>query len=184
MDYMVHGILQARMLRWIVFAFSRGSSQPRDQSQIFCIQGDSLPAEPPGKPRNTGVGNLLLLQWILLTQELNWGLLHSGRDSLPTELSGKPSFRECGSRWWHRRILDSPPLMNSVNLQLHMKQSPLKKIWKLAEHLLHLLRWGKVTLRWIEQAEIQSHYKLNLWCINQKWRRYSQTWFFFFFALF
>ena len=37
---------------------------------------DSLPAEPLGKPKNTEVGSLSLLQWIFLTQELNWGLLH------------------------------------------------------------------------------------------------------------
>ena len=30
MDYTVHGILQARMLEWVAFPFSRGSSQPRD----------------------------------------------------------------------------------------------------------------------------------------------------------
>ena len=30
-DYTVHGILQARILEWVVFPFSRGSSQPRDQ---------------------------------------------------------------------------------------------------------------------------------------------------------
>ena len=30
MDYTVHGILQARVLEWIAFPFSRGSSQPRD----------------------------------------------------------------------------------------------------------------------------------------------------------
>ena len=41
------------------------------------LQADSLPAEPQGKPKNTGVGSLSLLQWIFLTQELNWGLLHS-----------------------------------------------------------------------------------------------------------
>ena len=35
---------------------------------------DSLPAEPPEKPKNTGVGSLSLLEGILLTQELNWGL--------------------------------------------------------------------------------------------------------------
>ena len=29
MDYTVHGILQARMLEWVAFPFSRGSSQPR-----------------------------------------------------------------------------------------------------------------------------------------------------------
>ena len=37
---------------------------------------DSLPSEPPGKPKNTGMGSLSLLQGIFLTQELNWSLLH------------------------------------------------------------------------------------------------------------
>ena len=39
------------------------------------LQGDSLPAEPQGKPKNTGVGSLSLLQRIFPTQESNWGLL-------------------------------------------------------------------------------------------------------------
>ena len=33
MDYTVHGILQARILQWVAFPFSRGSSQPRDRTQ-------------------------------------------------------------------------------------------------------------------------------------------------------
>ena len=37
---------------------------------------DSLPAEPQGKPKNTGVGSLSLLQEIFLSQESNPGLLH------------------------------------------------------------------------------------------------------------
>ena len=40
------------------------------------LQADSLPAEPQGKPKNTGVDSLSLLQWIFPTQELNQGLLH------------------------------------------------------------------------------------------------------------
>ena len=39
-------------------------------------QVDSLPSEPPEKPKNTGVGRLSLLQGIFLTQESNQGLLH------------------------------------------------------------------------------------------------------------
>ena len=39
MDYTVHEILQARILEWVAFPFSRGSSQPRDQSQVSCIAG-------------------------------------------------------------------------------------------------------------------------------------------------
>ena len=39
MDYTVHGILQARILEWVAFPFSRGSSQPRDQTQASHIMG-------------------------------------------------------------------------------------------------------------------------------------------------
>ena len=72
----VHGILQARILEWVATPSSRGSSQPRDQTQSPTLQVDSLPSEPLGKFMNTGVGNLSLLQGIFPTQELNWGLLH------------------------------------------------------------------------------------------------------------
>ena len=37
--YTVHGILQARILEWVAFPFSRGSSQPRDLTQVSCIAG-------------------------------------------------------------------------------------------------------------------------------------------------
>ena len=37
---------------------------------------DYLPAEPQGKPKNTGMGNRSLLQWIFLTLESNQGLMH------------------------------------------------------------------------------------------------------------
>ena len=39
MDYIVHEILQARILEWVAFPLSRGSSQPRDWTQVFCIAG-------------------------------------------------------------------------------------------------------------------------------------------------
>ena len=37
--YVVHGILQARLLEWVAIPFSRGSSQPRDQTQVSRIAG-------------------------------------------------------------------------------------------------------------------------------------------------
>ena len=36
-DSSVHGISQARILEWVAISFSRGSSQPRDQTYISCI---------------------------------------------------------------------------------------------------------------------------------------------------
>ena len=35
----VHGILQARILEWVVIPFSRGSSQPRNRTQVSCTAG-------------------------------------------------------------------------------------------------------------------------------------------------
>ena len=40
------------------------------------LQADSSLTEALGKPKNTGMGSLSLLQGIFLTQELNQGLLH------------------------------------------------------------------------------------------------------------
>ena len=54
-DYTVHGIVQARILEWVAFPFSRGSSQPRDQTQVSHIVAESLPAEPQGKPSDLKV---------------------------------------------------------------------------------------------------------------------------------
>ena len=76
---LAHGILQARILEWVALPFSRGSSQPRDWTQVSCTSGGFLPAEPRGKPKNTGVDGLSLLQGIFQTQELNMGLLHCRR---------------------------------------------------------------------------------------------------------
>ena len=43
-DYTAHGILQARIVEWVDFAFSRGSSQPRDRTQVSCIAGEFFPS--------------------------------------------------------------------------------------------------------------------------------------------
>ena len=52
----VHRILQARILEWVANPFFRGSSWPRDRTQVRIrieieseLQADSLPSEPPGK---------------------------------------------------------------------------------------------------------------------------------------
>ena len=91
MDYTVHGILQARILEWVAFPFSRGSSQPRDQTQVSLMQVDSLPAEPHGKPKNTEVGSLSLLQWIFPTHESNRGLLYCRQILYQLSYQGSPT---------------------------------------------------------------------------------------------
>ena len=56
-----------RILEWVAYPFSRGSSQPRNWTGVPALQADSLPAELQGKPKNTGVSSLSLLQGIFPT---------------------------------------------------------------------------------------------------------------------
>ena len=78
MDYTVQGILQA----WTPESKipSPGDlPNPGIKPRSPALRADSLPAEPPGKPKNTGVGSLSLLQQIFLIQGLNRGPLHCRR---------------------------------------------------------------------------------------------------------
>ena len=89
----VHGTLQARILDWVAFPFSRGSSLPNPgfKPRSPALQADSLPAEPQGEPKNTGVGSLSLLQQIFRTQESNRSLLYCKRIIYRLSYQGSPN---------------------------------------------------------------------------------------------
>ena len=57
----IHGISQARVLEWVAFSFSRGSSQPRDQTQVSCNAGIHFTVwatrETPGSYKSSNNGN-------------------------------------------------------------------------------------------------------------------------------
>ena len=61
--------------QWVAFPFSRDLPNPGIKPRSLTLQVDSLSVEPQGKPKNSGVGSLSLLQRIFLTQESNQGLL-------------------------------------------------------------------------------------------------------------
>ena len=82
-----HGLKPARLL--CPWAFCRQDywsglpcptpgdlSNPVIETRFPALQENSLLSESPGKPKNTGVGSLSLLQGIFPTQRSNWGLLH------------------------------------------------------------------------------------------------------------
>ena len=67
------GILQAKYWSGLSCSPPGDLPNPGIKPRSPTLQADSLPAELQGKPKNTGVGSLSLLQWIFLTQESNWG---------------------------------------------------------------------------------------------------------------
>ena len=70
------GILQARILEWVVLPSSRGSPNPGMEPRSSALQVDSLLSELPGNPKNTGVGiandiqNIGYCKWMLHTSRL------------------------------------------------------------------------------------------------------------------
>ena len=89
-NYTVHGLLQARIMEWVTFPFSGDLPNPGIEPRSPVLQAVSLPAEPPGKPKNIGVASLSLLQGIFPTQESNWGLLHCRRILYQLSYQGSP----------------------------------------------------------------------------------------------
>ena len=64
------------------------------ESQSPTLQADSLPAEPQGKPKNTGLGSLSLLQQTFPTQKSNWSLLHCREILYQLNHKGSPRILE------------------------------------------------------------------------------------------
>ena len=84
-----HGILQARILEWVAFLFSRGSSQPRDQTQVSHIASRLFTSWATREAQE-------YWSWVTYpfssgsSQPRNWtGVSWIAGDSSPTELSGK-----------------------------------------------------------------------------------------------
>ena len=75
MDYPWNSPGQNTGVGRVAFPFSRGSPgdlpNPGIKPRSPALQADSLPAQPQGKSKNTGVGSLALLQGFFPTQELN-----------------------------------------------------------------------------------------------------------------
>ena len=88
-------ISQARILELGSLSPSPGDlPNPGIEPRSPALQVDSLPAELPGKPKNTGMGSLSLLQGIFPTPEYNRNLLHFRQILYQLSYQGSPSILE------------------------------------------------------------------------------------------
>ena len=84
-----------RILEWVAFLFSRDLPNPGIKPRSPALQADSLPAEPPGKPKKTAVGSLSLLQGIFLIQESNQGLKQILKCDAAAAAAAAKSLQSC-----------------------------------------------------------------------------------------
>ena len=127
----VHGIFQARILEWVAISFSKtlfpgflrpeywsgypfpspgDISNPRIEPRSPTLQADSLPAEPQGKSKDTGVGSLSLLQGIFPTQKSDQGLLHCRWILYQVSYQGSPKVPWSEVKWSESHSVASNPL--------------------------------------------------------------------------
>ena len=88
---LVHGILQARILEWVAFPFSRESSQPRDWTQVFHIAVWFFTSWATREAQEYWSGEPIPSPMDLPTQESNQGLLHCRRILYQLSYEGSPS---------------------------------------------------------------------------------------------
>ena len=89
MDCTVRGILQARILEWVAFPFSKGSSQPRDPTQVSRITGRFFTSWATREAQEYRSGYPIPSPADLPDPGIQPGSPALQADSLPTELSGK-----------------------------------------------------------------------------------------------
>ena len=94
MDYTVHGILHARILVWVPFPSPAFLANTGIETRCPTLQMDSLPVEPKGEPKITGVGSLSLLQGIFPNQVVNSGLPHCRQILYQLSHKGSPRLME------------------------------------------------------------------------------------------
>ena len=88
---LVHGILQARLLEWVSFPFSRGSSQPRDWTQVFYIAGGFLTSWATRKAQEYWIGYPIPSPADLPNPGIDRGLLRCRQILYQLSYHGNPS---------------------------------------------------------------------------------------------
>ena len=104
----VHGILQARILEWVAVPFSRGSSQPRDWTQVSCIADWFF--------TNWATREALSMRGLEIPMGLLWLPLH--------RLQGPPHPRQ--QFRWHRILCEPPCLPPRMPARPSLTQKHIK----------------------------------------------------------
>ena len=92
----IHGTSPGKNTEMDCHALLQGNlPNPGIEPRSPALQADSLPSEPPRKPKNTGVGSLSLLQGNFPTWESNQDLLHCRQILYQLSYQGSPPHKLC-----------------------------------------------------------------------------------------
>ena len=135
MDHTVHGILQARIPDWVIFPFSRESSQPRDWTQVCHIAGRFFTSWATREAQEYWSSSLSFLQQTFPTQELNQGLLYCRRILYQLSYQGSPdknSIKFLIGDWAYRN--KSVIISQNEKWLLAWSINKIKHLWHMKHH--------------------------------------------------
>ena len=135
MDQTVPEILQARILEWVTFPFSKGYSQPRDWTQVSHIAGRFFTSWATRGAQEYWSSSLSLLQQTLPTQELNQGLLYCRQILYQLSYEGNPdknSIKFLIGDWAYRN--KSVIIWPNEKWLLTWSINKIKHLWHMKHH--------------------------------------------------
>ena len=144
---LAHGILQARILEWVAFHFSRGSSQPRDPTQVSRIAGGFFTSWATREAQECWSAQPIPSPADLPDSGIEPGPPALQEDSLPTELPGRlyswfyknitsPFMTYCDFVFIFWEILYILDFFGFVYLKIFLSQNLEKIIWKSLNKIL------------------------------------------------
>ena len=96
----VHGVFQARVLEWVAISFSRGSSQPRNQTWVSCIAGRCCTIWATGKCYTWYIRPIKgECEISLISEQIRWGWESKSSEHGCLRLNPAPSV-SCSPNWF------------------------------------------------------------------------------------
>ena len=158
MDCIFHGILQARLLEWVAFPFSMGSSQPRDWTQVSNIAGGFFTSWVTGKPKNTEwvadpfssrsswLRNQTRVSYVAGRFFTNWAIREDMQLNIMYNNPGILTIRYIVAKFWRRFLLGTSKYLCIYWLQLRGMHcdsgSPSDQMWTVTWHTWYWLDIG------------------------------------------
>ena len=163
-DYVVHGILQARILEWVTFPFSRGSSQPMEWTQVSRIAGKFFTNWATREAQNR-----VMWSQIENDEAATWkcDIILVGGEPWRKCLSKEVVF-EVRSAWWVRRIqsvLDLEELCSlenrrcRISLECYKSRASVAGVQQASEReikgWMRSERWGGLPLGYLYKDHVR-----------------------------
>ena len=142
-DSTVHGIFQARILEWVAISFFRGSSRPRDQTQVSCTGGQFFTTARRGESPTLKVSKPCPFGFLWRLHYISMIILLAIPSTLPRRLGHETESSNPLITWLTPLTTRPPSLVTFQNYLININSSVVEKglLW-IIRYFFHLYGAG------------------------------------------